>query len=286
VAEDLTTQHSAGTTASATAPAGTRPLVVQRERPSVAYRFRFAIAYLLLAAIAGGAAGGAIVLWDRPEAQPDKWSDWRPTGREAQYASEIADHVSGRYQDAQGQQLVAVLAGPPRVQGEPVTAVAIQADTADPNDLAFESLGKGVMYQLCGGGELCAFRDGQLDAQRLRLLRRQSLELALYSFKYVDDLDSVVTLLPPDPDETTQDPADAATIALFFRKRDFGRELDQPLAQTLRNPTTARVAEMGAQDALLVDRLTRTRLFSYSFTRVQDGTAMMFLTPLSAPAGR
>jgi hypothetical protein len=108
----------------------------------------------------------------------------------------------------------------------------------------------------------------------------------LYSFKYVDDLDSVVMLLPPDPDETSADAADAATLAMFFRKPDLGRELGQPLAQTLRNPTVPRVAPLDEQDALLVDRLTRTRLFTYSFTRVQAGTAMMFLTPLRTPAAR
>ena len=286
MAEDLTTRQSSGAEAAPTAPASTRPLVVQREQPPVAYRFRFAIAYLVLAAIAGAAIGGAVVVWERPAAEIDAWSEWRPQGREAQHASEIAAHVSERYRDPQGRQLVAAIAGPAVVQGEPINSVAIQADTADPSDLSFESLGKGLMYQLCGGGQTCAFTDGQLDPERLRLLRRQSLELALYSFKYVDDLDSVVVLLPPDPDEATADEGDATTLALFFRRRDLGRELEQPLAQTLRNPTTSRVAVVDAQDALLIDRLTRTRLFSYSFTRVQDGTAMMFLTPLSAPAGR
>ena len=285
MAEDLTTQHAAGTTAPAAAPAGARPLVVQREQASVAFRFRFALAYLVLAGIAGAAVGAAIVLWDRPATQArDDWSEWRPTGATPQYPSEIAGHVSARYRDAQGRQLVAALAGPPRVQGEPLAGVAIQADTADPNDLTFESLGKGLMYQFCGGGASCAFPDGNIDPQRLRLLRRQSLELAMYSFKYVDDLDSVIVLLPPDPDEMTADEGDATTIALFFRKRDLDRELGQPLVRTLPNANAQRVAQIDAADALLVDRLTRTRIFTYSFTRVQTGTAMMFLTPLGAPA--
>ena len=46
------------------------------------------------------------------------------------------------------------------------------------------------------GGRL---RDSKPSKARHRLLRREALELALYSFRYLPDVTMVVTLMPPAP---------------------------------------------------------------------------------------
>ena len=59
--------------------------------------------------------------------------------------------------------------------------------------------GLGVQYTLGGFGEEGALKDSKPSKERHRLLRREALELALYSFRYLPDVTMVVALLPPAP---------------------------------------------------------------------------------------
>lgn len=284
MAEDLAPSASSA----ADAPhegAVSEPFVRPSAGDRVAYRMRFALAYLALAAVAGAALGAAVVLFDRPTADQTRWSEWAPTGAAAQHPTEIARHVAPRYRDAEDRQLVTALAGPPEIQGEPLIGAAIQADTGKSEDAAFHEFGDSVVFQLCGGAQSCAFADGQLDEQRFRLLRQESLELALYSFKYVGGLDSVVALLPPDPDESSQDQGDATTVAMFFRRGDLQPALERPLHETLPSVGSPRVGRLDPRETLMVDRLTRDRAFTYTITRIQTGSPIMLLDPLDATAG-
>jgi hypothetical protein len=285
VAEDLTRS----------VPAASEPLVegaqsraplVQGRHQAVAYRARFALAYLALAAVAGAALGATIVLVDRPDRDAAPWSQWEPAGPEGRYATEIARYVAPRYRDPQDNRLVSVFAGPSEIGGERVLGAVVTADTGDPADATPHEFGKSLFFQFCAGSEACAFPDGNLDEERLRVLRRQSLELALYSFKYVDDLETVTTLLPPDPDETTPAQGDARTLALFFERGDLGEQLERPLSQTLGEGTVVRVGAMSPRESRIVDTLTVRRTFGYSFTRVQSGSWVMVLNPLDQALGR
>ena len=58
--------------------------------------------------------------------------------------------------------------------------------------------GNTIAYNLCGiGGKNCAIGIGTPSSARLLLLRREALELALYTFKYVHGVQNVVAILPP-----------------------------------------------------------------------------------------
>ena len=58
--------------------------------------------------------------------------------------------------------------------------------------------GNTIAYNLCGiGGKNCAIGVGQPSTDRLLLLRREALELALYTFKYIGGTQNVVAILPP-----------------------------------------------------------------------------------------
>lgn len=249
----------------------TRP---PREQPRF-HRMRFGLAYLALAIVAGGAAGATVLLIDHPGKGPGTaWSDWTPTGKaDGGMPKEIADYVGARYRLPSGDPLVGILAGPPKVQDIDVRAVAIRPEQGTGEGIEIISTEGGLMYVLCGLGEACSISEGEPTQERHRLLRREALELALYSFKYVDDVGKVIALLPPNPQ------AESGT-AIFFQKDDFDHELKVPLSQTLSRRDPPISAELGPAEGLIVDRLTRPRLFSYQFQAAQDGSPVIVLAPV------
>ena len=224
--------------------------------------------------ILGAAVAGFVVVLTKPDA-PDgpAWSAWEPAGDEAVKAQQIADFVSAGYRLPSGQQLVGIQASPPRVQDVPIGAIAVRKlpsgpDAADPvNVFAPDGV---VVYIMCGLGEKCAIEEGEPSAERLRLLRREALELALYTFRYVDGTNSVVAFLPPRP-------GDEPTFALLFERGDFDAQLDQPLAATLPNTPPAAPENIAPLEVQTIDRLTTSNFFRFSFQQLQDGTAVLVL---------
>ncbi len=128
------------------------------------------------------------------------------------------------------------------------------------------------MYTLCGLGTACSIKEGKPTAARSQLLRREALELALYSFTYLDGIDSTLVLFPPRPD------GQAAT-AVFLERSDVRPELSHPLSETLTAPLTPGIGEIKEDERRVIDRLTRSRLYGYSYLQAQDGSPVMVLTP-------
>jgi hypothetical protein len=260
-----------------------RPLRRAPETTSV-FRKRFAVAYLALAVLAGVAVGGTVLVVDRPDDSSGSgvaWSNWEPTGHASSFSRQIADYVSGRYRLKSGNPLVGILAGPPQVQEVPVRHVAIQNDPeGNTDDISIVAIdpGKSVMFVLCGLGEQCSIAEGDPTEERHQLLRREALELALYTFKY-SDAKAVIALLPPRlPQAEEENPT---ATALFFESRDFTEQLRQPLRRTLLSPNPPRVAEISSIEGPLIDRLTTPHLFQYEFTQAQEGSAVLILAPLA-----
>jgi hypothetical protein len=115
--------------------------------------------------------------------------------------------------------------------------------------------------------------------ERHRLLRREALELALYSFRYLPDVKMVVTLLPPKPltaAEKAQQAAAAATStsstpiqAVFYRPGDLKQQLQVPLGYTVPS-FTPKPDALGGTESKKIDSLTLSNLFSAQFTVAQD----------------
>jgi hypothetical protein len=253
-----------------------------------AYRSRFALVYFLLAVVVGGAVGSFIVIVGKPEAAPaPKWSDWQPTGSTDARLKQIADHVSHRYKLPSGNDLAIALVSPPQVTspGEagspavsvPVSAIAIRPDTsrgqAEENDVDVVAGSNSIMYILCGLGQACSINEGQPSEARHALLRREALELSLYTFKHVEDIDTVTVFLPPRPDGQT------APTAVFLKKSDVKDQLGNPLPRTL-SPLVPGIGELDGKELFTVNRLTQPRLYSYEYTQAQDGSAILILTPV------
>jgi hypothetical protein len=250
------------------------------------FRTRFALVYVALALIAGVAVGAFAVLLARPDsAPPQAWSAWRPTGSGDAQAKQIADHVAKGYRLPGGHQLAAALVGPAQVSGNtetgdiPVRAIAIRPDTsaglAEEDDIDIVNADSSLMFVLCGLGPSCSIGTGKPSEARHTLLRREALELALYSFEYVDGIDSATIFLPPNPDGTT------APTSVFLRRSDVERELTKPLAQTLSSVAPA-VGKMNGAESTVVDRVTQPHLFQYEYQQAQDGSAILVLSPIAA----
>ena len=107
------------------------------------------------------------------------------------------------------------------MQELPIRAVVIQHDASNPtkeDDVEVIDVGNSVMYNLCGVGQKCSIAEGKPSQERARLLRREALELALYTFKYVDDVDSVIALLPVNLGDPTTEEDDTSTRSSSRRR--------------------------------------------------------------------
>jgi hypothetical protein len=143
------------------------------------------------------------------------------------------------------------------------------------------------MYTLNGLGPRGSIAKGPPSEARHLLLRREALELALYTFRYARDVDVVVALLPPNaeaiaaasrPTATPRQVTQARPHALLFRAGDLRRQLDAPLRETLA-ARTPRPETVGGE-ASRIERLTRPNLFQAEFKQAQDLKAYLVLEPV------
>ena len=249
----------------------------------VAYRNRFAAFFVVLAVVAGAGVGALLVLVGRGSPEPaPAWSAWEPSGTADQRVAQIADHVSRGYRLPSGNPLVAITyQGPPVGKSEDgtlgaVRALAVRPDTtggrADANDIATLDARGTVQFNLCGLGKLCSIPEGKPSNARGQLLRREALELALYSFKYVGGVDSALMLMPPRSDGKAQ-------AAVFLTKGDVAAILGRPIDETLTAPLTPGVGEIQLDEQSAIDRVTLPRLYEYDWLSAQDGTLVTVLTP-------
>jgi hypothetical protein len=263
-------------------PAATQESRADRAR-RLAYRSRFGLLYVLLAVAAGAGIGAFIVLVGQGGPAPaPAWSSWEPTGSTERRAAQIAEHVTTPYRLPNGNQLAAATyAGPPTGQGadgspQQVRTVAVLPDTtggrAEADDIATVDARGTLMYTLCGLGDGCSIAEGKPTVARGQLLRREALELALYSFTYLDGVDSVLVLLPPRPDGN-------AAAAVFLESSDLRPELGRPLADTLPAPIVPGIGEIPVEERRVIDRATLNRLYAYRYLLGQDGSPVLVLAP-------
>jgi hypothetical protein len=253
-------------------------------RGETPYRSRFGLLLgaLIGIAIATVAIGAAVWVGTAGDnGAPDGWSSWKPeSDNGVGAAKQIATHVGRKYRLADGNQIVGVQAGPLEIFDVPLEVALRTAPQG--GDIDFIN-GKGLMYTLNGLGPKGSVRGGKPSEARHLLLRREALELALYTFRYVKDVDLVVALLPPKPPDKKKAAAsvteDSPTQALFFRPGDLKPQLEIPLGATI-PPRTPRPETIPAPEARRIDALTRGNLFLASFQQGQDQRAFLVLDRL------
>jgi hypothetical protein len=271
-------------------------------------KFRSATAILIGLALAAIVVTVAIAAKGRQGHTTQPWSSWKPSESGTAGARDIADYVAPFYRISSVDQLAVVTV----VNLESPTAAAAAQQAAStgatssastsglqvavrpsPSSSAISLLnGDTIAYNLCGiGGKGCAIGVGTASTNRLLLLRREALELALYTFKYDHGVQNVVAILPPGKTTqtstltkklpTSNSAAKPLDIALLFVRQEVQPLLDQPLAATFPEPNPPTVAEMPhAPEAGLVDQITARGLFSEQLQQAQDGSNLIVLDPL------
>jgi hypothetical protein len=228
------------------------------------HKFRLATAALIGFGIAAVAAAAVFLVSGRPP-KPPAWSEWKPTASGDTALSQIASHVGPRYRLPSGQQLVLVEGGPLQIAGLPVRVVLRpnQTDYA-PSD------GRGALYVLSGMGAKGSINTGKPSVERMLLLRREALELALYTFRYEHDIKQVVVILPPKP-------KDDPSVAMWFRRGDVNDKLARPLRFTLPGPVPSiESLHTGATHDYL-NKLTNPEVFYFDVQQAPDANLLLFL---------
>lgn len=269
-------------------------------------KFRAATAMLVGVAIGAIAVALVVLASGGHSASTGKWSDWSPVDSSTVGAREIADHIAPLYRISGTDQLDVVTVvnlGDPAAAaaaastGSTTASGGLQvAVRADPSSSAVSLLnGQTVAYNLCGiGSNNCVIGVGAPSTDRLLLLRREALELALYTFKYISGVTNVVAILPPGhttqscsgicPKPNAKPTTKSVDIAVLFVRGELSPWLGQPLRNTFPEQFPPTISELSlwrqTPEAGLVDQITARGLFSEQLVQAQDGSSLVVLDPL------
>lgn len=243
------------------------------------HRFRFGLIYGGLAVILGAAVAGLVVFAGRSIHPAPAWSSWKPHGGGLGAAQEIADHVGKAYRLPNGDQLVDVITKAPSVSPAssapiPVHYIAVRGPKGGQDQIYPVSSTNSVMYSLCGLGASCAIATGTPSVERGRLVRREILELALYTFKYAGGIQNVIAFMPPQLGKQ-------AKYVVYLRRNDLNQELKQPLLQTLGAKVPLPKA-IPAREVRTIDTTTGPRLYSFGVAQAPQGDLVFVLAPATA----
>jgi hypothetical protein len=253
-------------------------------------RFRWVTAGLLLLAAASLAAAVVLSTSSRRSSATDTtWSTWQPPDGGLAGAQEIADYIAPYYRATPSSQLDVVTVVNLNNPANPLQVVVPASGSS--GSLLPLPAGSTIVYNLCGvGGSNCSIGVGQPSAARLLLLRREALELALYTFRYIAGSQTVVAILPPGHTKvgctgicakpqakTVLKPVD---LAVAFDRTELQPYLNQPLRSTLPEELPPSVAQMqSAPEAPLVQVITAHGLFLEKTQQGQDGSTVISLSP-------
>jgi hypothetical protein len=268
VAADVTSTEVATAQPPVKAPVERRP-----------HRVRFLFIYGLLGAALGASIVAVVIFAGRSINPGPTWSSWKPSGGGLGASKQIAERVGGSYHLSSGEQLVDVIAKTPSVspgtQQIPIHYIAVRGKKGGAGDAVFPvSSSDSVMYSLCGLGSSCAIEKGKPSVERGTLVRREILELALYTFKYVGGVNHVIAFMPP--------PAGSQpTLVVYLQKSDLKQQLKVPLLQTLKAKVPLPSA-ISRREQETIDAVTEPRVYKFSLSQAQQGDAILVLDPLTA----
>jgi hypothetical protein len=202
------------------------------------------------------------------------WSSYKPKGSDVyDKAQHMADHVAPAYK-YNGEPIAVVQAQPLLYQDAVVDGIAFTRQPfrkiGSPYK-QFEPSGSTIAYVFCGAAPRCGLpNEGAQDT--VPLLRRESLELALYTFKYSPSVDSIVSLLPP---------AGNTNYAIYLRRRNFKKELSRPLDVTLPAHEVLSYEKLSPVEKATIDRLTVKNTFQSRFAQGANGRTLLVLSSVS-----
>jgi hypothetical protein len=275
-----------------------RELASPRERDHQRHRgarhvSRFRWATGILFALAAGALALAVVLSTGPHQvtrSSSTWSTWSPPDNGLAGAQEIADYIAPYYRATPSTQLAVVTVVNLNSPTNPVQVVVPESGST--GSLLPLPAGSTIVYNLCGvGGSNCSIGVGTPSEARLLLLRREALELALYTFRYITGAQTVVAILPPGYTKVgctgicakpqTKPVVKPVNLAVAFDRAELQPYLAEPLRTTLPEEIPPTVSAMSsASEAPLVSVITGRGLFSEKTQAGQDGSTVITLSPM------
>ena len=216
-------------------------------------RFGFVLGALIGVALVAIGIGVALAAsGGSTDGGPRGWSAWKPSAGDDAASGQADRRARRRRSTGSATRTSSSPSTPSRSSSTAARSTSRCARRAVGGDIELLD-GNGVMYTLNGLGPNGSIPGGKPSEERHLLLRREALELALYTFRYRSDVDMVVALLPPAPPEKGEEEANATlppVQALFYRPGDLSGELGVPLAATI--PTaTPRPAQIEARRARL-----------------------------------
>jgi hypothetical protein len=244
------------------------------------HRHRFMVIYGILGLAVMAGIGGVVVYGGRSINPGPAWSSWKPTGGGLGAAKQIAEHVSPNYRLPDGNQLVDVIPRGPAVssggQTIPIPLLAVRGPKGKilPDQVMQLTNENTFTFSLCGLGSSCSIATGKASVARATLVRREILELALYTFKYVKSVKQIVAFMPP-PAGTQ--PA----YVVYLQKSDVAQQLRMPLRRTLA-PKVPLQAKMTSTEVQRIDSVTQPRIYKFGISQTQQGDAVLVLAPLQA----
>jgi hypothetical protein len=209
--------------------------------------------------------------------------------------TEIADHLAPDYRFSSSQQMNTITpislsqstaAGTTNGSG---LTIAVNTDSSGKTQKLALLNGKTVAYSVCGLGTKgdCALA-GTPTTARMMLLRREALELALYTFRYINGANNVVVVLPPGHDTVSAGSNSSqlpTTAAVAFDRAQLTPSLQLPLSRTLTTvpPEVPQLPTwIKGPEANLVDQATKNSLFSSQVQAQQVGGQLLVLNQLPA----
>lgn len=239
-------------------------------RQDPVYGRRFAVVLLLVMVLFAGMLGFFAYLMSRSDSSKAAfWSSYKPPAGELyESAQSMADYVAPRYV-SNGDPIAVVQAQPPIFEQSEVAGIAFMQRPNQGVGTAyrqFEAADNTMMYVFCGPAAGCALPARGEDVTPL--LRRESLELALYTFTYWPDINSVVVLLPPDK---------AAKPAFLFRRKALAAQLSRPLESTLPKRDAITTSSMTEGELATVEALTEDNIFLSSFQQTANRQTILLL---------
>ena len=212
--------------------------------------------------------------------RPAHWTAWLPrTGSKAAVTDAIAAHLSSTYLlDRTGKRLLDISgAATDSRQGHvkhPLSVISVRLGFDSDHGFDFAETSTTWTYTLCGDGPRCSI-PGRPSLTRGRLVAREALELALYTFKFEPGITSVVIFAPPASHRFGTD------SAFYLQRSQLARALSVPLARTLPLATPPLPTAQDAIERSAIDRLADRHLY-YEYTReIHDGSSELVLSPTS-----
>jgi hypothetical protein len=278
MASDLTGGESVEPPKPAVPLVGAPPATRAPASGSQPHRSRFLVVYGLLGLALAAGIVGLVVYAGRSISPGPAWSSWKPSGGGLGAAKQIAEHVSPGYRLPDGNQLVDVIAKGPAVssagQNIPIPFIALRGPKGKVDQVMQVNNGNTFTFSLCGLGQACSIATGKPSVARATLVRREILELALYTFKYVKGVKQIVAFMPP-PAGTQP------SYVVYLQKTDLAAQLKRPLTRTL-TPKVPLPAKITPGEQLRIDGLTQPRIYKFGISQTQQGDAVLVLAPLQA----